>query len=289
MDPIEHGARHEEKLWEMSKPVLRVNRLCVEYKSGNSSLPTVENVTFSLDQGTTLGIIGESGAGKTTLALALLGLLDLNIAEVSGEVILEGRNLLLLPEKELCRLRGSKIGIIFQDPVGSLDPAMKIDDQVAEAIRLHRKTSRREALELARQQLAAVGISKELLDVAPYAHQLSGGLCQRAMIAVALAARPIILIADEPTSSLDVTLQAQILSLLKTQQRQAGLAMIFISHDLALVSKVADCIMVMHEGKMVELGSRDEVLNSPRHLYTSSLVSAWRTGLTKGDGNVASA
>jgi ABC-type glutathione transport system ATPase component len=258
----------------MTAPLLSVNNLCVTH--AGAARPTVANVSFDMAPGATLGIIGESGAGKSTIALALAGLLDRSEVEVGGEIVFEGRDLIKAGEDELCGVRGAGIGMIFQDPVGSLDPAMRVEDQVAEAIRMHRRINHTEARHQARQKLAEVGIDGAALDAAPYAHQLSGGLCQRAMIAAALACGPRLLIADEPTSSLDLTLQSQIIHLLKKRQQQESLAMIFISHDLALVSRVADSIAVLYSGKMVESGKRDAVLLSPSHEYTCELVSAWR-------------
>ena len=253
-------------------PLLEVARLGVRY--AGTARPAVEDVSFILDYGTILGIVGESGAGKSTLGLALAGLLNEGRADLAGEVRLSGQGLLTLTEKELCAIRGRQIGMIFQDPAGALDPAMRVVDQVAETLRLHTGAGRREAQLRARQQLAAAGVSAEILAAAPYAHQLSGGLCQRVMIAAALAAQPSLLIADEPTSSLDVTLQAQILSLLRREQRHRGLAVIFISHDLALVSRLADRMLVMRQGRVVDAGKPAAILDGTGHSYTRELVSA---------------
>ena len=253
-------------------PLLEVARLGVRY--AGTAQPAVEDVSFTVAQGTILGIVGESGAGKSTLGLALAGLLHEGQADLAGEVRLSGQALLSLTEKELCAIRGREIGMIFQDPARALDPAMRVVDQVAETLRLHTGAGRREARLRARQRLAAAGVSEEIIAAAPYAHQLSGGLCQRVMIAAALAAQPSLLIADEPTSSLDVTLQAQILSLLRREQRHRGLAVIFISHDLALVSGLADRMLVMRQGRVVDAGRPAAVLDDPRHPYTRALVSA---------------
>ncbi len=259
----------------MSSPILKVSNLDVSYVNGGKVQQVIRDVNFEITPGSVLGIIGESGAGKSSLALALMGLHDPHLVNVNGEVIFQSQDLLTLGEADLCRVRGSGIGMIFQDPSGALDPAMRVDDQVAEAIRLHGTEDRKESQRLAGKYLAEVGITEDILEVAPYAHQLSGGLCQRAMIAAATACNPEILIADEPTSSLDVTLQAQIIELLNVRRR-AGLAIIFISHDLALVSSFADEIMVLFEGEVVESGSCVEVMSRPRHAYTIDLISFWK-------------
>jgi ABC-type glutathione transport system ATPase component len=272
-----------------SGPVLSVTGLTVVHGKGNSSRTVVRNVGFEVPPGSVLGIIGESGAGKTSLGLALMGLHDAGRVEISGDVIFQGKNLLDLDESELCRIRGAGIGMILQDATGALDPAMRVVDQVAEAIRLHQKSSRAEARRMARQQLAEVGVTEYILTAAPYAHQLSGGLCQRAMIAAAFACGPELLIADEPTSSLDVTLQAQIIGLLNARRLATGLAIVFISHDLALVSSFADEIVVLREGEAVEQGSCARVLAKPQHEYTAGLIAAWNYRNFQGGGAVASA
>lgn len=265
-----------------AEPLLAVERLSVRFP-GAAGSAAVDDVSFTLGQGAILGVVGESGAGKSTLGLALSGLIDSDGAELSGSIRLADNELTCLTDAQLCHIRGREIGMIFQDPIGSLDPAMPVVDQVAEAIHLHTRAGRREARRQARRQLADAGVGEETLAVAPYAHQLSGGLCQRVMIAAALAAQPSLLIADEPTSSLDVTLQAQILAMLRKEQRRRGLAVIFISHDLALVSKFADRMMVMRHGKVVEMGEAETVFSNPRHPYTRELVSAWSWESVQGE------
>ncbi len=258
----------------MSTPLLQVKDLCINYWRERRRVAVVENLGFSLAAGTTLGIIGESGAGKSSLALAITGLLDEVTAEVTGEVFFKEKELLSLDEPGKCKLRGSEIGMIFQDPAGSLDPAMRVWDQVAEGIWQHQGADRKAARQQALIELQGVGLSRETLAAAPYVHQLSGGQCQRVMIAAALANAPDLLIADEPTSSLDVTLQSQIIGLLRKKQHTNGLAMIFITHDLALVSLIADEILVMYRGSAVEHGSCHDVLTAPSHPYTAELVKA---------------
>ncbi|MDA8167875.1 MAG: ABC transporter ATP-binding protein [Actinomycetota bacterium] len=265
-----------------AEPLLAVERLSVRFP-GAAGSAAVDDVSFTLEQGAILGVVGESGAGKSTLGLALSGLIDSDGAELSGSIRLADNELTCLTDAQLCHIRGREIGMIFQDPIGSLDPAMPVVDQVAETIHLHTRAGRREARRRARRQLADAGVGEETLAVAPYAHQLSGGLCQRVMIAAALAAQPSLLIADEPTSSLDVTLQAQILAMLRKEQRRRGLAVIFISHDLALVSKFADRMMVMRHGKVVEMGEAETVFSNPRHPYTRELVSAWSWESVQGE------
>ena len=259
----------------MGEYPLTVENLSVSFKD-QTSTAAVRNIDFKLRPGSVFGIIGESGAGKSSLALALMGLQDKRRAETSGKVRFRGKNLLDLSEAELCRLRGSGIGMIFQDPMGALDPSMKVVDQLAEVIRLHEEVSRKESRRLAIEQLGTVGIKEDILITAPYAFQLSGGLCQRAMIAMALAADPEVLIADEPTSSLDLRLQSQIIRLLNERRGSSGLSIVFISHDLALVSAFADDLMVLHEGEAVETGKCSEILTHPGHAYTKSLVRMWK-------------
>lgn len=273
----------------MNETLLRVLDLTVTHRNTNSSRPAVNRVSFDLSQGSTLGIVGESGAGKSSLALALMGLHDSRRVQVSGSLLFRNTDLLKLSEEEYCRVRGAGLGMIFQDSTGALDPSMRVEDQLAAAIRMHADPGRQKARELARSRLSEVGITKDILDGAPYAYQLSGGLCQRAMIAMALACDPDVLIADEPTSSLDVTLQSQIIALLTARQKETGLAIVFISHDLALVSLFADDVLVLHKGETVEQGKCSEVLANPGHPYTRSLISAWITGYPQGDAAVAPA
>ena len=233
-------------------PIIDVKGLSVTYQTGGR--PVVDDVSFMVTEGSTLGIIGESGAGKTTLALALSGLIDHAMAMVTGTITYAGHDLLNLDEASLCRLRGAGISMIFQDASGSLDPSMPVVDQVTEAVALHQQTGdKSDALKLAQRILNETGLDAHLLAAAPYAHQLSGGLCQRAMIAAAIACQPKVLVADEPTSSLDVITQSQIVSLIDKQQRDLWLTLIFISHDLAIVSNISAQLLVMQEGRVVDL------------------------------------
>ncbi len=263
-------------------PLLEVKNLTVSYRNSPIPDPVVNGVSFRVAPGSVLGIIGESGAGKSTLALALLGLHDSRDVAVHGEVAFQGRNLLAMKETELCAIRGAGIGMVFQDPSGALDPVMRVADQVAEPIRLHEGLDRKEALRASLMRLAEVGISEDVLAVAPYPHQLSGGLRQRAMLAAALACDPALLIADEPTSSLDVTLQAHIIALLNARRLASGMPIVFITHDLALAATFADELLVLHRGEAVEHGTCNEVLSNPQHAYTAGLVAAWATGKYEG-------
>lgn len=274
----------------MGQPLIKVQDLCVSYQAGDGQLRNaVRDANFSVEEGAVLAITGESGAGKSSLALALAALHDATSTKVSGQLNFAGRDLLLLDEKELCAIRGREIGFIFQDPAGSLDPSMPVLKQVAEALTAHGAANKDEAIVTAHSLLNDVGFDDELLATAPFSYQLSGGLCQRAIIAAALAMSPRLLIADEPTSSLDPTVQKQIIDLLKARQSAGGMTMVFISHDLALVSKIADYVLVMNGGEIVEYGETRRVMESPNHFLTRELISAWDlTGMPRG-GHLGSA
>lgn len=272
---------NKEAVEAESEILLAVSNLNITRRNGTGSRKVVRDINFEVRSGEVLGIVGESGAGKTSLALALMGLHDQSV-EVNGEILFGGKNLLGLDENGLCSVRGAGIGMIFQDSSGALDPSMKVLDQVAEAIMLNRGVKRAAARRLALDILAGAGVDAEVLAAAPYAFQLSGGLCQRSMVAAALAGEPALLIADEPTSSLDVTLQAQIIALLNARRLATGMAIVFISHDLALVSGFADEILVLHGGGIVERGDCTAVLMKPRHPYTRELIAAWDDEQTGG-------
>lgn len=270
----------------MEDIILQADGLSVSRHDGSTP---VRELCFRLRRGAILGVIGESGAGKSSLALALTGLHDRREVSISGSLTWKGRELVGLSERQWLATRGREMGMIFQDPVASLNPSLRIDRQVAATIRHHADFSRREARVRAASLLAETGISRHLLETAPYAHQLSGGLAQRAMIALALAGEPELLVADEPTSSLDVTSQAAIISLLRRRQRQLGLTMVFISHDLALVASLADEILVMKSGECVDYGRSDDIITCPSHPYTSSLIEAWRAYQRPREESAASA
>jgi oligopeptide/dipeptide ABC transporter ATP-binding protein len=232
----------------------------------------VDDVTLTLDQGQTLGIVGESGSGKTTLALSLMRLLPPAARFVSGEIRFEGRNLLEISEVEMRRIRGKRIAMILQDPMASLNPLFTVGDQVAEPIRVHEHVSRGKAWGRALDLLKAVRIAAPQARVREYPHQLSGGMRQRIVGAIAISCEPRLLIADEPTTSLDLTIQAQYLNLLRDLQRSHNLALIFITHNLGIVAKMCDQVAVMYAGRMVESGPVKQIYNSPAHPYTQALL-----------------
>jgi peptide/nickel transport system ATP-binding protein len=237
------------------------------------SVPAVCDVSFSLAAGTRTGLIGESGSGKTLTALALMGLLPEGIS-ARGRVAYRGVDLLRLGEREICRLRGDRLAMIFQEPMTALNPVMKIGDQVAEPLRVHRGLTRAAAHEQAHRLLERVRIPDPREKLHAYPHQLSGGQRQRAMIAMAMACAPEILIADEPTTALDVTIQAQVLSLLDELVDENGSTLLLITHDLPVVATVCQRVLVLYGGRLVEEGSVDEVFSAPRHPYTRALLDA---------------
>ncbi len=253
--------------------LLEVTCLRVTIPTSRGLVEAVRGVSFTLEQGKTLGLVGESGCGKTMTGLAIIGLPPAG-ACVQGSIRLEGRELVGIGEREYRRLRGSDIGMVFQDPSPSLNPLMRVGDQVAESIRLHRSVSAREARRLAEQELAHVRLPAPSDTYRRYPHQLSGGQQQRVLIAMALACRPKLLIADEPTTALDVTLQAQILALLRDLQGELGLACVFISHDLGVVGALCDSVAVMYAGRIVEAGTPQRVIGAPRHPYTVGLLNS---------------
>ncbi|HKC97553.1 MAG TPA: ABC transporter ATP-binding protein [Methylomirabilota bacterium] len=258
----------------MTGPLLDIRRLSTHYVSARGTRVTraVDDVTLSLDQGQTLGIVGESGSGKTTLALTLLRMLPPAARIVSGEMLFEGSDLIKKPENEMRRIRGKRIAMILQDPMMSLNPLFTVGDQVAEPIRVHEGTPRRSAWKRATELLKAVRIAAPETRVGEYPHQLSGGMRQRIVGAIAISCEPRILIADEPTTSLDVTIQAQYLNLLRDLQRSHNLALIFITHNLGIVAKMCDQVAVMYAGRLVEAGPVKQIYNAPAHPYTRALL-----------------
>jgi oligopeptide/dipeptide ABC transporter ATP-binding protein len=241
-------------------------------------MTAVRNLSFTIAPGEVLGLVGESGSGKSITSLAMMRLLPPQ-AQASGEILLSNgagaaRNLLQLPEDEMRPLRGATVSIIFQEPMTALNPVMRVGSQIAEAVRAHHKVSRSEAWERAVEGMREVAIPDPGKRARDYPHQLSGGMRQRIMIAMAIVNRPKLLIADEPTTALDVTIQAQILRLLADLRAKFKLAMLFISHDLAVVSEVADRVAVMYAGSLVELGSKPDIFRAPAHPYTRGLLAA---------------
>ncbi len=254
--------------------MLNIENLRVSFQ--NESGPQTEvvhGINLSLDRGETLGIVGESGSGKSVLSLATIGLLP-KTASVSGKIMFNGDNLLDLSERQLCKIRGSKIGMIFQEPMTALNPAMKVGAQIAEGLRLHRHISRREANSEALRLLDMVQIPNAAQKINTYPHEMSGGQRQRVGIAIALALKPDLLIADEPTTALDVTVQAEILDILDDLVSELGIALILISHDLGVIARIADRTLVMYRGDEMEQGDTERVLRHPGHDYTRKLLSA---------------
>ncbi len=255
-------------------PLLEVDDLTIRFPSREAGRPAVSNLTLSLAAGEVLGLVGESGSGKSVTALAIMRLLD-PAARVEGSIRFDGADLLSLNAEAMRRKRGREIAMIFQEPMTALNPVMTIGEQVAEAIEAHQpQLSRREVRRKTIEALEAVAIPDPAFRYNQYPHQFSGGQRQRILIAMAIANRPRLLIADEPTTALDVTVQAQILELLSDLRRRFSLAMLFISHDLAVVSKVADRVMVMRRGLALESGPVDRVFRNPLHPYTISLLGA---------------
>jgi peptide/nickel transport system ATP-binding protein len=261
----------------MSEPLLRVEDLRVEFSTEGGVVHAVSGVSFALPHGRTLGIVGESGSGKSVCALSAMGLIRAEGARVSGRILFEGIDLLTLPERGMRALRGNELAMVFQDPLSSLHPLFRVGAQIVEAIRAHREVSRRAAREQTLALLELVGIPEPSQRIDAYPHELSGGMCQRAMIAMALANEPKLLIADEPTTALDVTVQAQILALLRRLREELGMALVLITHDLGVVAEMADEIAVMHAGRIVERGSAEQVLAAPRHPYTQGLLRSMPT------------
>lgn len=251
--------------------LLRVNNLTVRFQTDAGVITAVDQVSFAIARGQTMGLVGESGCGKSVTALSLLKLLP-PTSQVSGEVLLDGRNVLQVEQAELRALRGKRVAMIFQEPMSSLNPLFTVGDQIAEVLQLHEGLSKRAALSRAAELLQIVGIPSPQERVHDYPHQMSGGMRQRVMIAMALSCQPELLIADEPTTALDVTIQAQILELLASLQAKFGMALLFISHDLAVIARVAHQIKVMYAGKIVEEGTVTQVLKAPQHPYTQGLL-----------------
>ncbi|HEX9967092.1 MAG TPA: ABC transporter ATP-binding protein [Solirubrobacterales bacterium] len=254
------------------EPLLRVRDLSVSFATEDGVVHAVEDVAFDVAPGEVLAVVGESGSGKSVTALTLMGLSRGPNARISGAARFDGTDLVAAGDAELRRVRGERIAMVFQDPMGSLDPVYRVGDQIAEQIRAHRDTSRKEARRRAIELLDAVGIESAEQRVDSYPHQFSGGMRQRAMIAMALSLEPSLLIADEPTTALDVTVQAQIVELLRDLNRSRGLAMLLITHDIGLVAEIADRVAVMYAGRVVEEGTLDEVFYEPQHPYTWGLL-----------------
>ncbi len=255
-------------------PLLRVEELCVEFSTEDGVVHAVDGITYQVESGGTLGIVGESGSGKTVAAMTTLGLTRGPGARISGRILFEGRDLLAMSDEELRSIRGNQIAMVFQDPLSSLHPFYRVGSQLIEAVRAHQQVSKATARGRAIELLGLVGIPDPGRRVDEYPHEFSGGMRQRAMIAMALANEPRLLIADEPTTALDVTVQAQILALMERLQRELGMAIVIITHDLGVVAELADEIAVMYAGRIVETASTGVLFSAPEHPYTWGLLNS---------------
>jgi peptide/nickel transport system ATP-binding protein len=254
-------------------PLLEVRDLTTEFRTDSMTFRAVDGVSFAIPKGKTVGLVGESGCGKSVTALSILRLVADPPGRIAGgEVRYGGKDLLALPEREMRAIRGNKISMIFQEPMTSLNPVINAGEQVAEAVRLHQRKSRRDAAAATVEMFRLVGIPSPEDRVRAYPHQLSGGMRQRVMIAMALACRPDLLIADEPTTALDVTIQAQILDLLARLQAELGMAILLITHDLGVVAETCEDVIVMYAGRIVEHAPVADIFASPRHPYTAGLL-----------------
>ena len=266
----------------MSETILSIENLRIHFETFAGEVQAIRGVNLKLEKGETLALVGESGSGKSVTAKSVMKLLSNNAVVKEGTIIFKGENILEKSERDMQSIRGKEIAMAFQDPMTSLDPTMKIGKQITEVIIKHEKASKEEADKRAEELLELVGIPNAKERIKQYPHQFSGGQRQRIVIAIALACNPDVLIADEPTTALDVTIQAQILELLKELQQQFQMAIIFITHDLGVVANVADRVAVMYAGKVVEVGTADEVFYNPQHPYTWGLLRSMPT-LHTGD------
>ena len=266
----------------MSETILSIENLRIHFETFAGEVQAIRGVNLKLEKGETLALVGESGSGKSVTAKSVMKLLSNNAVVKEGSITFKGENILDKSERDMQSIRGKEIAMVFQDPMTSLDPTMKIGKQITEVIIKHEKASKEEADKRAEELLELVGIPNAKERMKQYPHQFSGGQRQRIVIAIALACNPDVLIADEPTTALDVTIQAQILELLKKLQQQFQMAIIFITHDLGVVANVADRVAVMYAGKVVEVGTVDEVFYNPQHPYTWGLLRSMPT-LHTGD------
>jgi peptide/nickel transport system ATP-binding protein len=256
----------------VSAPLLDVRDLTVHFPTEDGVVKAVDGVSFTLDAGETLGVVGESGSGKSVTFMTVMGLINRKRARVSGQVLFDGVDLLAMPDRRLRTLRGERIGMVFQDPMTSLHPMHRVGDQVAEAVLVHRDVSHGAARAMAVDALRSVGIPAPEERARQYPHEFSGGMRQRAMIAMALVLEPDLLIADEPTTALDVTVQAQILELIAELKERLGIGVVLISHNMSVIADVAQRVMIMYAGRPVEIGTRDDVFDRPRHPYAWGLL-----------------
>jgi oligopeptide/dipeptide ABC transporter ATP-binding protein len=263
--------------------LLDVRDLRTYFHVMDGTVQAVDGVNFSIPRGKTLGVVGESGCGKSVTALTIMGLLDIPPAEVaSGEIIFDGADLLEMSEDERRMLRGSEMAMIFQEPMTSLNPVFRVGDQISESVLHHMDVNKKEAAKRAVDALGRVGIASPERRARQYPHELSGGMRQRVMIAMALACEPKLLIADEPTTALDVTIQAQILELIRATQEETGAALMLITHDLGVVAEMVDEVIVMYAGRVVEHGTAEEVLVEPKHPYSEGLLASIPSRSSRG-------
>jgi peptide/nickel transport system ATP-binding protein len=258
----------------MAAPLLEVSDLRVHFETDDGLVKAVDGISYTVDRGETLGIVGESGSGKSVSSLTVMGLTRARNAHISGSVKFDGKDLLGASDDDLRAVRGNDIAMIFQDPLSSLHPFYKVGNQIVEAIQVHKNVSKAQAYDRAVEMLSLVGIPEPRRRAESYPHEFSGGMRQRAMIAMALANDPKLLIADEPTTALDVTVQAQILELIERLQSEFDTAVVVITHDLGVVAEMADEIAVMYAGRIVEQGTADTIFNTPEHPYTWGLLSS---------------
>ena len=257
----------------MSEPLLEIKDLVVKFHTMDATIEAVNGVSLSVDVGETLGLVGETGAGKTTTALSILNLIQSPPGKIEqGEIMFDGRDILKMNDAELHAIRGSAISMIFQDPMTALNPIFRVEDQIAEVIRIHENLSRPDSVKKAREMLEFVGIPGE--RGSDYPHQFSGGMKQRVVIAMALACSPRLLIADEPTTALDVTIQAQVLDMINDLKRKMGSSMLLITHDLGVVAETCDKVAIMYAGEIVECGPIEDIFNHTAHPYTVGLFNS---------------
>lgn len=267
----------------MSAPVLSVRGLTTEFDTRAGKVTAVDGVSFDVGPGEVLGVVGESGSGKTITGFSVLGLIDKPGRIASGEVILNGRDLRKLPEAEMQRMRGDRIAMIFQDPMMTLNPVLRIDTQMVETIKAHRDVSTQRAREMAAEALGLVGIPSPVERLRTYPHEMSGGMRQRVVIAIALMLEPDLIIADEPTTALDVTIQSQILSEVQRLLAVRKTALIWITHDLTVVAGLAHRVAVMYAGRIVETGPVADLLDRPAHPYTKGLIASIPSSVPRGE------
>ena len=257
----------------MGTPLLRIKELRTHFYSEAGVAKAVDGVSFSVCHGETLGIVGESGCGKSVTALSIMRLVPCPPGKInSGEVLFDGQSLLDLSKAEMRKIRGSKISMIFQEPMTSLNPVFRIGNQISEGIRLHQGLSKREAYDKSVEMLQMVGIASPEKRVRDYPHQMSGGMRQRVMIAMAISCRPKLMIADEPTTALDVTIQAQILDIMRKLKEETGTSIILITHNMGVIAEMAQKIIIMYAGKVMERATVEDLFDNPRHPYTESLL-----------------